>query len=410
VSLIALCLALFAAAALQAQQNEKHAPIVVSERARQIQAEAILVDGHNDLPWKIRERGSPSFDNLDIAKPQAGLHTDIPRLRAGGVKAQFWSVYVPSSTRHSGRALADTLEQIELVKSMIARYPETFEFAGTVADIRRIVAAGKIASLIGVEGGHSIENSLNVLRQLYIEGARYMTLTHSDTLDWADSATDEERHGGLTPFGEEVVHEMNRLGMLVDISHVSVGTMKHALSISQAPVIFSHSSARAIANHPRNVPDDVLRLAHKNGGVVMVNFYPGFVVPSSAERLNSAIPQFREFRKQHAGDADAIRKEMRRWSIENPLERGDIQVVLDHIDHIVEVAGIDNVGLGSDFDGIDIVPKELEDVSAYPRITQGLLDRGYSAEEIKKILGENLLRAMEKAEKVAARLKAQAAE
>src|SRR4051794_36743148 len=243
VSYGAWLLALFAVAPLYAQQNEKHAPIVVSERASQIQAEAILIDGHNDLPWKIRERGSPSFENLDIAKPQAGLHTDIPRLRAGGVKAQFWSVYVPSSTRHNGRALSDTLEQIELVKSMIARYPETFEFAGTVADIRRIVAAGKIASMIGVEGGHSIENSLGVLRQLYVEGARYMTLTHSDTLDWADSATDEERHGGLTTFGEAVVHEMNRLGMLVDISHVSIGTMKQALAISQAPVIFSHSSA-----------------------------------------------------------------------------------------------------------------------------------------------------------------------
>lgn len=408
VSLLTLCLALVATATLKAQQNEKHAPIVVSEQARQIQAEAILIDGHNDLPWKIRERGSPAFDKLDISKPQAGLHTDIPRLRAGGVKAQFWSVYVPSSTRHTGRALADTLEQIELVKAMIAHYPQAFEFAGTVADIRRIVAAGKIASLIGVEGGHSIENSLGVLRQLYVEGARYMTLTHSDTLDWADSATDEQRHGGLTPFGEEVVHEMNRLGMLVDISHVSIGTMKQALAVSQAPVIFSHSSARAIANHPRNVPDDVLRLVPQNGGVVMVNFYPGFVVPSSAERLNSAIPQFREFRKQHAGDAEAIRKEMRRWSIENPLEHGDIHIVLDHIDHIVEVAGIDNVGLGSDFDGIEIVPRQLEDVSAYPRITQGLLDRGYSTEEIKKILGENLLRAMEKAEKVSARLKEQA--
>jgi len=409
-SLLALCLAHLATVTVQAQQSEKRAPIVVSEQARQIQAEAILIDGHNDLPWKIRERGSPSFDKLDISKPQAGLHTDIPRLRAGGVKAQFWSVYVPASTRHSGRALADTLEQIELVKAMIAHYPQTFEFAGTVADIRRIVASGKIASLIGVEGGHSIENSLNVLRQLYVEGARYMTLTHTDTLDWADSATDEERHGGLTPFGEQVVREMNQLGMLVDISHVSIGTMKQALAVSQAPVIFSHSSARAIANHPRNVLDDVLRLVPQNGGVVMVNFYPGFVVPSSAERLSSAIPRFREFHKQHAGDVEAIRKEMRRWSMENPLDPGDIQIVLDHIDHIVEVAGIDNVGLGSDFDGIDIVPRQLEDVSAYPRITQGLLDRGYSTEEIKKILGENLLRAMEQAEKVSARLKEQAAE
>ncbi|HEV3137721.1 MAG TPA: membrane dipeptidase, partial [Pirellulales bacterium] len=233
--------------------------IVVTDNARRIHAAATLVDGHNDLPWKIRERGSSTFDKLDISKPQPELHTDIPRLRQGGVKVQFWSVYVPSGTRHDGKALATTLEQIAIVKAMMNRYAETFELARTVDDIERICAAGKIASLIGVEGGHSIENSLAVLRQLYDQGARYMTLTHSDTLDWADSATDLECNGGLTPFGEEVVREMNRLGMLVDLSHVSVATMKHAMRVSRAPVIFSHSSARAIADHPRNVPDDVLK-------------------------------------------------------------------------------------------------------------------------------------------------------
>jgi membrane dipeptidase len=379
--------------------------ITVTDQARGIHAGAILVDGHNDLPWKIRERGSPTFDKLDISQPQAGLHTDIPRLREGGVKAQFWSVYVPASTRHDGQALSTTLDQIAIVKAMIKRYPETFELAETVDDIERICRAGKIASLIGVEGGHSIENSLSVLRQLYAEGARYMTLTHSDTLDWADSATDDARNGGLTPFGEEVVREMNRLGMLVDISHVSVPTMKQAIRVSRAPIIFSHSSAQAIADHPRNVPDDVLRLTAENGGVVMVNFYSGFIVPSAAERGKKAIPFFRELKEKYGQDTDQIRAEMRRWAIKNPIERGTVHVVLDHIDHIARVAGVDHVGLGSDFDGIDTVPLQLEDVSMYPNITQGLLDRGYSEQDIHKILGGNLLRAMRDAENVARRLR-----
>ncbi|MGD9634302.1 MAG: dipeptidase [Pirellulales bacterium] len=380
-------------------------PIVVSDRAQAIHDSALLVDGHNDLPWKIRTEGSSTFDKLDIAQPQPGLHTDIARLRAGGVKAQFWSVYVPSGTRHKGKALSTTLEQIAIVKAMLKRYPEVFEFAGTVEDIERACAAGKIASLIGVEGGHSIENSLAVLRQLYAEGARYMTLTHSDTLDWADSATDDERVGGLSPFGEEVVREMNRLGMLVDISHVSIPTMKHALKISQAPVIFSHSSARAIADHPRNVPDEVLRLTAENGGVVMVNFYSGFVVPSAAARAKDLLPMLRELQAKYGDDSQQIRAEIRRWAARHPIDPGTIHVVLDHIDHIAKVAGVDHVGLGSDFDGIETCPAQLEDVSTYPRITQGLLDRGYGEAGIKKILGGNLLRAMRKAEDVAAELK-----
>lgn len=387
-----------------AQQLPQRGPIVVSERAKQVHAGATLIDGHNDLPWKIRERGTPTFDKFDIAQPQAELHTDIPRLRAGGVKAQFWSVFVPASTRHDGKALSATLDQIAIVKAMLERYPETFEFARTVDDIERICAAGRIASLIGVEGGHSIENSLSVLRQLYAEGARYMTLTHSDTLEWADSATDEPRHGGLSAFGETVVREMNRLGMLVDISHVSVTTMKHALRISSAPVIFSHSSAQAIADHPRNVPDDVLKLTAANDGVVMVNFYSGFVVPSAAARSKKAIPVLRALREKHGDDSEAIRAEMRRWSLQNPIDPGTIHVVLDHIVHIAQVAGVDHVGIGSDFDGIESVPVQLEDVSTYPRITQGLLDRGYSEQDIHKILGGNLLRVMRKAETVAKRL------
>ena len=378
---------------------------MVSDRAQQIHDAAILIDGHNDLPWVIRTEGSSNFEKIDISQPQPKMHTDIPRLRAGGVKAQFWSVYVPAGMRHDGKALSTTLEQIAIVKSMIARYPDVFELALTVDDVERISREGKIASMIGVEGGHSIENSIAVLRQLYAEGARYMTLTHSDTLDWADSATDEERNGGLSPFGQEVVREMNKLGMLVDISHVSIPTMKQAIEISQAPVIFSHSSARAIADHPRNVPDDVLKLTAANGGVVMVNFYPGFVVPAAAERGKKAIPFLRELKNKYGNDSDKIRAEMRNWAIQNPTDPGSIHVVLDHIDHIAKVAGVDHVGIGSDYDGIETVPRQLEDVSTYPRITQGLLDRGYSEADIHKILGGNLLRVMRAAEETARTMK-----
>jgi membrane dipeptidase len=398
-----------APAMAQANEPSDNSPaeVLLGERARKIHERCILVDGHNDLPWMIRTRGSSTFDKLDISKPQPELHTDIPRLRQGGVKAQFWSVFVPASTRHEGKALATTLEQIEIVKAMIKRYPDTFELALTVADIERICGEGKIASMIGVEGGHSIENSLAVLRQLYHEGARYMTLTHSDTLDWADSATDVERHGGLTPFGEEVVREMNRLGMLVDLSHVSVPTMKHALRVTQAPVIFSHSSARKIADHPRNVPDEVLKLTAENGGVVMVNFFSGFVVPSAAARGIEWINLRAALKEKYGDDEEKLLAEMRRWETENPMERGTIQIVLDHIDHVVRVAGVDHVGLGSDFDGINLLPTQIEDVSMYPNITQGLLDRGYGEEEIRRILGGNLLRVMRQTEQVAGQLQAQ---
>jgi membrane dipeptidase len=408
-----VCLVLLSHGSLRCQAADKTKPaaeaaIVVSDRAQKIHDAAILIDGHNDLPWVIRTEGSSNFEKIDISLPQPKMHTDIPRLRAGGVKAQFWSVYVPAGTRHDGKALSTTLEQIDIVKSMIARYPDVFELALCVDDIERISGQGKIASLIGVEGGHSIENSIAVLRQLYVEGARYMTLTHSDTLDWADSATDEERNGGLSPFGKEVVREMNRLGMLVDISHVSIPTMKQAIEVSEAPVIFSHSSARAVADHPRNVPDEVLKLTAENGGVVMVNFYPGFVVPEAAERGKKAIPLLRALKKKYGSDTDKIRAEMRNWSIKNPTDDGSIHVVLDHIDHIAMVAGVDHVGIGSDYDGIERVPRQLEDVSTYPRITQGLLDRGYSEQDIHKILGGNVLRVMRGAEETARRLHASA--
>lgn len=279
-------------------------------------------------------------------------------------------------------------------------YPDTFEFALTAGDVERIQRSGKIASLIGVEGGHAIEDSIDNLRRLHQLGAKYMTLTYSDTLAWSDAATDEPQHEGLTQFGEEVVREMNRLGMLVDLSHVSPDTMRDALRISSAPIVFSHSSARAVADHPRNVPDDVLKLTAKNGGVVMVNFFPAFVHAASAARLANWSTVQRELKAKFPNDAD-YRKAKQQWEAERPIERGSVHDVVDHIDHIVKVAGIEHVGLGSDFDGIPMVPRQLEDVSTYPVITQELLNRGYSVENIHRIMSGNILRVMRGAEAAA---------
>lgn len=345
----------------------------VTDAAREIHNSGLLFDGHNDLPWQMRMQGESSFSVLDISKPQKKLHTDIGRLRAGGVKAQFWSVYVPAETDQTGDALLQTLEQIDIVHRMHRRYPDVFELASTADDIERIVDSGKIAGMLGIEGGHSIRGSLPILRRLYDQGCRYMTLTHSRSLEWADSATDDPKSSGLSPFGEEVIHEMNRLGMLVDLSHVSPATMKHALKVTKSPVIFSHSSARSINDHSRNVPDDVLRLTAENGGVVMINFYSGFVVPTAQLR-------------------------------EDKSARGHLKNVVDHIEHVMQVAGVRHVGIGADFDGVSRVPIGLEDVSTYPRITQALVDRGYTRGEIHGVLGGNVMRVLRENERVARRL------
>ncbi len=374
--------------------------VVVGDEARRVHEASFVFDGHNDLPWEIRQKGSRSFQKLDISQPQPELHTDIDRLRRGNVGAQFWSVYVPASTAGQGTSLLQTLEQIDIVRAMVKRYPDVFALALTAEDIDQARQQGKIASLIGVEGGHSIEDSLENLRRLHQLGARYMTLTHSDTLSWADAATDESRHQGLSPFGEEVVREMNRLGMLVDLSHVSVETMKDALRVSRAPVIFSHSSARAVADHPRNVPDDVLRLTARNGGVVMVNFFSGFVVPESARRMADMFDEQRKLRKEHP-DEEGYQQALQRWRASHPIEPGTVHNVVDHIDHIVRVAGIDHVGLGSDFDGVSMLPRQLKDVSTYPVITQELLNRNYTAAEIHQIMCGNVLRVIREAERVA---------
>lgn len=340
----------------------------LTERGREIHFSGTLFDGHNDLPWTMRAKAGSSFAKVDIRQPTE-FHTDIPRIEKGGLKAQFWSVFVPASTATTGNSFVMTMEQIDLVDAMLEHYPEHFERASTAADIRRIAASGKVASMMGIEGGYSIENQLSLIEKFYDRGVRYMTLTHSKTIGWADSATDDPQHGGLTPFGEEVVREMNRVGMLVDISHVSIETMNDALRVSKAPVIFSHSSARAICDHPRNVPDSVLKKLPENGGVVMINFMSGYIAPTA------------ELEKDEKA-------------------RGTIFDVCDHIEHVIKVAGIDHVGIGSDFDGVSSLPIGLEDVSRYPYITQILLDRGYNKEQLHKILGGNVLRALEQAEKV----------
>jgi membrane dipeptidase len=382
----------------------KRPAVEVSERARQVHGQSYVWDGHNDLPWELRTNASASFAKRDISVRQPRMHTDIPRLRQGGVGAQFWSAYVPAETSARGESLRQTLEQIELIQAMVRRYPDVFEMAGTVADVDRIQKSGKIASMIGIEGGHSIEDSLGNLRRLYQLGARYMTLTHSDTLAWADSATDDPQSQGLSPFGEEVVREMNRLGMLVDLSHVSDQTMLDALRVSKAPVIYSHSSARAVASHPRNVPDTILRKVADNGGVVMINFFSGFVVPDSARKMQTMFDVSRKLRKKYPDEADYDR-EMAKWRAANPIDPGNIHHVVDHIEHVIRVAGIRHVGIGSDYDGVSSLPRQLEDVSTYPRITQELLDRGYTPQEIHLIMSGNIRRVLQQAEAVAQQLK-----
>lgn len=378
-------------------KSAKRGVVTLTEAALKIHHDAILIDGHNDLPYQFRYRNDFSFRTFDIARAQPLLHTDIPRLKKGGVGAQFWAAYVDAESKH---AVKETLEQIDVIHRFVKAYPDAFELAATADDIVRIRKSGKIASLIGVEGGHSIDNSLGVLRTLHALGARYMTLTHTDNLDWADAATDVPRHKGLTAFGEDVVREMNRLGMLVDISHVSADTMRHALKVSKAPVIASHSSAFAIAPHPRNVPDDVLKLVAKNNGVVMVNFYSGFITLEGARLLPEMMKTYRAMKKQ-IPDPKEFKTAWAEWKRQHPMPTGNIHDVVDHIEHIIKVAGVDHIGIGSDFDGINSAPKQLEDVSCFPYITQELLNRGHSREAIHKILGGNVLRVLRDAERVA---------
>jgi membrane dipeptidase len=353
-----------------------------AEIARRVLTTTPLVDGHNDLPWAIRDYEAAPHDVVayDLRTRTPG-HTDIPRLRQGMVGAQFWSVYIPFGASVDGAAKTQ-LEQIDIALQVIRRYPDVFELALTSDDAMRIFRNGRIASMLGMEGGHAIENSLGALRAFYDLGVRYMTLTHSANIDWADSCCALRELGGLSPFGREVVREMNRLGMMVDISHVSAETMHQALDLSEAPVIFSHSNARAITDHPRNAPDDVLRRMSRNGGIVMVTFVPSF--------LNAEVMRW-----------SSLPPDQRR---NTPEPQSTMADVIRHIEHIRDVAGIDHVGIGGDFDGISSVVVGLEDVSTYPALFAELSRRGWSEADLRKLAGENAMRVWRETERVAARL------
>ena len=373
-------------------------------RARRILERSPLIDGHNDLPWALRQGFGNDPHAVDLTQDQSAnpttLHTDIPRLRQGGVGAQFWSVYVPASLPPVEAAKA-TFEQIDSVKRLVGAHPDVFELAYTADDIERVHRRGRIASLTGMEGGYSIDDSLGLLREFHDAGARYMTLTHSTTTTWADSATDAPKWGGLNPFGEEVVREMNRLGMMVDLSHVSEETMLDAMRVSEAPVIFSHSSARAVTDHPRNVPDAVLRMMAEDGGVVMVTFVPGFI--SEPVRAWGAARAAEEARLKslNPGDPDAVAGGLRTWMAANVQPRATLDDVVAHIQHVRDVAGIDHVGLGGDFDGVGSLPDGVESVAAYPRILAALMARGWTEADIRKLAGRNVLRVMRAVEAVA---------
>ena len=367
--------------------------------------DAPLIDGHNDLPWALRSvrRESPGEPEPDVGEPTPRFMTDLPRLRAGGVGGQFWSVYVPSDPP-GHHAVTETLEQIDLVHHLVDRYSHRLGFARTADDVERVSGSGRIASMIGVEGGHSIGNSLGALRTLARLGAGYMTLTHNDDTDWADSATGEHTHGGLTRFGEEVVREMNRLGVLVDLSHVSDDVMRQAIEVSEAPVMFSHSSARALADVPRNVPDDVLELVGQTGGVIMVAFVPTFMTPRGAAINAAGWIEMRRLRAEHPGDAIAVEKMIDGWFEQQ--EQIDVMPsdVADHISHIREVAGIDAIGIGGDYDGVSSMGKHLGDVSTYPLVFEELRARGFGDEELRKVAGRNVLALMREAVSASDRL------
>ena len=376
-------------------------------RAKALHRAIPMIDTHNDLPEMLRERAHNDLAKMNPEDRLENIDTDLPRLKQGLVGGQFWAAYVPASFADRGGA-GYALEQIDVIRRMTAQSP-SLGWATTATDIARVHAGGKIASLIGIEGGYAIENSLANLRMFYELGVRYLTLTHGGNTAWADAATEAPRHGGLTKFGEEVVREMNRMGMMVDISHVSDGTMSDAIRVSEAPVIFSHSSARALANHARNVPDSILALMPKNRGIVMVNIFPGFVNAIAAEQAAGILDRERDFNAKYPDDPKRASSEYLAWLTKtmNEMEPGMLAEVAEHVDHIIKVAGIDHVGYGADFGSLTNHPKGLEDVSRYPYLTAELLRRGYTDEQVKKIIGGNFLRVMREVEHVSARIKRQ---
>ncbi|MES9521860.1 dipeptidase [Streptomyces capoamus] len=374
------------------------------EEARALLREFPVVDGHNDLPWALRKQAGYDLDVLDIAGDRhEQLHTDLPRLRAGGVGAQYWSVFVPCEQPDP---VAATLEQIDCVRRLLERYPADLAPALTAADMEAARRDGRIASLMGAEGGHSIANSLGTLRGLYALGVRYMTLTHNDNVDWADSATDEPGVGGLSAFGREVVREMNRLGMLVDLSHVAATTMRDALDATSAPVVFSHSSARAVCDHPRNIPDDVLERLPANGGMAMVTFVPKFVLQAAVDWTAAADENMRAHGLHHLDTSPEAMKVHRAFEERNPRPVATASTVADHLDHMREVAGIDHLGIGGDYDGTAFTPDGLDDVSGYPNLLAELLRRGWSRTDLAKLTWQNAVRVLGAAEDVARDLQA----
>jgi membrane dipeptidase len=404
--------ALLAATALPAQQTQGD-PYMA--RAIRVLTAQPIVDGHNDLPWRIREDKSHPMDveAYDLRKHMPGM-TDLARLKAGHVGGQFWSIYIPGeradATYRPNGAVASQpgyarvqLEQIDIARRVIAKYSE-LQWATTADSVRNAMARGKLGSMLGLEGGHAIENSLNLLRTYYAMGARYMTLTHNVTLDWADAALDTAKHGGLTPFGREVVREMNRLGMLIDLSHVSPGTMSAALDVTVAPVIFSHSAARALVDHPRNVPDSILARVPKNGGVVMVPFVTSFTSKAVYEDDNALAALSVDASRRHPNDTAAVHAEIATWRAAHPRPKATVTDVANAIEHVRQVAGIDHVGIGSDFDGIDETVVGLEDVSKYPVIFAELGRRCWSDTDLEKLAGGNVLRVLAQAEQVSKRL------
>jgi len=411
---VALSLVLASAATAAEPADPK-----IAARIDRVLARTPLIDGHNDLPWEIRTRAASKLEGVDLKSDTSkapspeeggrGLMTDIPRMRVGRMGGQFWSVWIPSSITGPA-AVQTTLEQMDLVKRLAERYPADFEMAYTADDIVRIHRAGRMAALIGVEGGNQINESLASLRQLYAAGARYMTLTHATNIRWADSATANPAHGGLTPFGKQVVAEMNRMGMLVDLSHVSEATMTSALETTKAPVIFSHSGSRAISNHPRNVSDDVLALVAKNHGVVMVNFAPIYVSEArahweadrSAEQARYNSPPYGGL---YIGQPDKAKAALSAWEQAHPMPAVTLSMVADHIEHIAKVCGVDCVGIGSDFDGIPNTPEGLDGVDKYPALLAELARRGWSDDALAKLAGGNVLRVMRMNETVAKTLR-----
>jgi membrane dipeptidase len=378
----------------------------MSVRAEHLLDSAPVIDGHNDILWELRHRVGGDFDRLDLAEPQPEVMTDIPRIRRGRLGGQYWSVYVPSDLP-GHEAVTATLEQFDAFDAMLARYPETFERARTADDIERVTSAGRVASMAGVEGGHSIGCSMGALRTFAQLGAGYMTLTHNDNTPWADSATDEPVHGGLTRFGEEVVREMNRLGVLVDLSHTSPDTMRHAIDVGAAPSIFSHSNARTLCDVSRNVPDDVLERVRDTNGVVMVTFVPSFLTREGAEANRVAWEEARRLKALHPKDPAAARSAMKAWFDSRPEPPASVGDVADHVDHIREVAGIDHLGIGGDLDGMPSTPVGLEDVACYPNLFAELQDRGYADDDLARLARGNILRVLREAEVVAARIRSE---